>query len=116
MTQDEKLIEAGHQCDVSEPGYYWARLVIWQPPGHLPQKRQWPALCNPCPVQLSYSTTGTPILRALGSNRVRVWDWLFIERIADIAGVEHSKTSSAMGIGPKPIPPQTKDPIKPWIK
>lgn len=77
------IIPTRHACEVKEEGYYWARLVVWVPPNHLPQKREFPMLCDPCPVELFFTASGSPVIASHLSRRERVQDWLFMQRIPD---------------------------------
>lgn len=82
------IIPTAHLCEVREEGYYWARLVVWEPPTHLPQKRDFPMLCDPCPVELFFSSAGSPLIVSPLSRRERVQDWLFMQRIPDPLPIE----------------------------
>lgn len=77
------IIPTTHACEVKEEGYYWARLVVWVPPTCLPQKREWPMLCDPCIVELMFSSAGRPFIRSHLCRRERVQDWLFLARVPD---------------------------------
>jgi len=77
------IIPAAHLCEVREEGYYWARLVVWSPPTHLPQKREWPMLCDPCIVELWFSSVGKPHISSRLCRPERVQDWLFLQRVPD---------------------------------
>lgn len=77
------IIPTTHACEVKEEGYYWARLVVWQAPTHLPQKREWPMLCDPCIVELFFTANGTPHIHGPINRRERVQDWLFLARVPD---------------------------------
>lgn len=98
MTFDEKLISAGHRCEVTTPGYYWARLIIWEESvkaraqrtmiTHRP-KEKYPRLCNASIVELWRLSDGRPMLRAGLERRERVQDWLFLARVMVPPGVEY---------------------------
>lgn len=110
-TSAEKLIEQGHQCDVGEPGYYWARLITWEESAKARAQRKmitheraerYPKLSGACIVQLQYSHDGSPIILVGLGRRERPQDWLFLERVPD-----HPLYINPL-IGPDPdILPQT---------
>lgn len=72
----------------TEAGYYWARLVVWRPPAHLPQDRGFPALSDPCIVRVMFCAVGKPHVMAGRERRERFSDWLFLERVPDICPIE----------------------------
>lgn len=91
-TSAEKLIQAGHTCEVGEPGYYWARLITWEesPKARAQRKmitgrgaERYPQLSGACIVQLQFSHTGSPIILVGLGRRERPQDWLFLERVPD---------------------------------
>ncbi len=82
------IIPTAHSCEVKEEGYYWAQLVVWAPPAHLPQKREFPMLCDPCIVELWFSSTGKPHIHAHLNRRERVQDWVFLARVPDIRPIQ----------------------------
>lgn len=86
-------IPTTHACAVTEPGYYWARLVVWLPPAHLPQKRGYPMLCTPCIVELWFSSEGKPLVTSHLCRPERTQDWLFLQRVPDIDGYDPSNTT-----------------------
>jgi hypothetical protein len=95
MTTDEQIIAKGHRCDITQPGYYWVRLIVRTPPRHLPQKRKFPMVCIPSVVELAFSTADEAIIHSMHvDRRTTLDDWIFLERIA-----EPSNTVSA---GEKP--------------
>jgi hypothetical protein len=80
----EAIIAAGHRCELKQEGYYWARLIVRDPPKHLPQKRDFPMLCSPSVVRLGFSTQGTPHISSPDVLRRTVLeDWVFLERISE---------------------------------
>ena len=91
-TSAEKLIEAGHQCEVGDPGYYWARLITWEESAKARAQRKmitgaraerYPQLSAACIVQVQYTHNGQPIVLVGLGRRERVQDWLFLERVPD---------------------------------
>lgn len=82
------IIPTTHACEVKEEGYYWARLVVWVPPTHLPQKREFPMLCKPCIVELWFSRSGKPHISANLGRRERVQDWWIVARVPDYEPTE----------------------------
>lgn len=97
MREEERLIAAGHQCEVREGGYYWARLIIWEEtPKAAAQRRfitherrhEYPLLCNPSIVELRFTSEpeGKPYLVSGLGRKERLQDWLFLERIPPIRG------------------------------
>lgn len=83
-SEAERLIARGHQCDVSQAGYYWARLIVREPPAHLPQRRAFPMLCDPSVVRIM--RPGEPleiVLSADVRHRTTCADWIFLQRIPD---------------------------------
>lgn len=94
MTTDLEVIAAGHQCRLIEPGYYWARLIVWEesvkarvqrrsmgtPP------RSYPMLCNPSIVELWRLGNGNAHVHAGEMGRTRVGDWLFLAKVEPVSG------------------------------
>lgn len=80
--------ERKYQCDVSQAGYYWARLIVREPPAHLPQKRPFPMLCDPSVVRVM--RPGEPLEIVLSTDvrhRTTSADWIFLQRIPDYSPV-----------------------------
>lgn len=118
MTKDEKLIAQGHQCEVREGGYYWARLIIWEETPKARAQRRWithdprdhyPMLCDPSIVELRFTSepAGKPYLMSGLGRRERLQDWLFLERVPPIKGYYPSisvldESYAPLLAGPKP--------------
>lgn len=84
MSAVEKIIAAGHQCDISQEGHYWAQLIVRKPPRHLPQPGPYPKLCLPSVVRLMYANVpkGSPIIFCGDvDHTTSLEDWIFLERI-----------------------------------
>lgn len=91
-----RLIAAGHQCDMTCEGYYWARLIVRMPPRHLPQPGPYPKLCAPSVVRLLLPETtggaGVPLVMSMDTRgHMELYDWLFLARITEYHAPEFTR-------------------------